>query len=920
MRVVIVALGSTFTVSTGDSQWMAVNPLRSLSRPSHKGTLQKTSGGRIALFLALVISMTVVSSSASPSVSHALNSGGLVFQDFDGTGESWSVTGCDGTCADPLVIPSVVNGKPVVGIGSSSFWYDYSLAQVQIPASVTTISGYAFGGSMATTFSVDPLSQHFKSVDGMLLTKDGTELVAHPGGALALDGQGVTSVTVPTGVRKLRMGAFYSGNRITSVSLPASLEEIEQQVFYLNNLSTIELPISLTTIGLDAFGPSLTSFTVNAGNTTFSATDGVLFKGTSLFRYPPQRSATSYSVPVGTTEIEPNAFDRASLIDSLNLPASISRLTDASLTGLSNLASIAVNVGNTTFSTTDGVLFKDTTLVKYPSKKIETSYSVPAGTTEIESNAFDSAGLIDSLNLPASMSTLSIAVFTGLSNLASIAVNVGNTTFSTIDGVLFRGTTLVKYPKAKAGTTYSVPAGTTEIGESAFGSTPTLTTITLPDSITVIGSGAFENTYNLEIINLPSRLVSLGTYSLTWTKITSIVVPHTVSDWGWQPFGYNRNPSSTAFDIYFEGDAPPEGVNLGLPTGAIVHRIEGTNGWPTLSDTYRGYTQAAWSPNITTPRAPSVSALAESVRVTANRGSGGLPTSYLVTASPNGETCTIATGETSCVVSGLTAGTPYTFTTTATKGATTTASSATSAAISPLTSQTITFADPIDREFSSTPFSVNPTSNSNLSVTLTSTTQDVCTVSGFNVTMLAEGTCTLAASQEGNSSYAAATDVVHSFTISPVPETPTTTTPPTPTPTTTTPPPTTTTPPTPTPTTTTPPTPTPIVSATGTPVSIARMPSGVIATAVAIGVNKTKVMVALKVPTATKPTNQVTKYVITLKSSKGAIITRTISVKAGASLSPTLTGKKKTTYSMTVTAVTKSGKKTTWKGPQVKTP
>ena len=508
---------------------------------------------------------------------------------------------------------------------------------------------------------------------------------------------------------------------------------------------------------------------------------------------------------------------------------------------------------------------------------------------------------MESLNLPSSISALPNAAFNGLSNLASITVNVGNTTFSTTDGVLFRGSTLFKYPKAKTGTTYSVPAGTTEIGESAFTSTQTLTTITLPDSITVIGSSAFENTSNLENINLPSGLVSLGTYSLIYTKITSIVVPHTVTTWGYQPFEYNRNPSGTSFNFYFEGDAPPEGINLGLPTGAIIHRIEGTNGWPALSDTYLGYTQAAWSPNIATPRTPSVTALAQSVRVTANRGSGGLPTSYLVTASPEGRTCTIAAGETSCVVTGLTSGTPYTFTTTATKGATTTASSASSASISPLASQTITFADPIDREFSSTPFTVNPTSNSNLPVSLTSTTQDVCTVSGFDVFMQAVGTCTLATSQEGNSTYAAATGVVHSFTITAAPETPTTTTPPAQTPSTTTP-------------------PAPLVSAIGTPVSIARIPSQAIATAVAIGVNKTKVMVALKVPTATKAANQVTKYVITLRSSKGAIITKTISVRAGASVTPTLTGKKKTSYSMTVTAVTKSGKKTTWKGPQVKTP
>jgi hypothetical protein len=195
--------------------------------------------------------------------------------------------------------------------------------------------------------------------------------------------------------------------------------------------------------------------------------------------------------------------------------------------------------------------------------------------------------------------------------------------------------------------------------------------------------------------------------------------------------------------------------------------------------------------------------------------------------------------------------------------------------------------------------------------------------------MLASGTCTLTASQAGNTAYAAATDIEQSFTISaaqtPPAETPPAVTPPAETPPAETPP--AVTPPAETPPAVTPPvvappaaivTTTPVLSAVGTSVAIRREPSAAVATAVAIGVSKTKVMVALKVPRASKPANQVTRYVIQLKSAKGVIITKTISVKAGRTVKPRLTGKKKTSYSMTVTAVTKSGKKTTWKGPKVK--
>lgn len=666
---------------------MASRLLRPVASSNERNAPKKRLAGRCAVLLAVIVGTVIVSSSASPRLATALDSGGLVFQDFDGTGESWEITGCVAACPDPVVIPSVVDGKPVVGIGSSAFWYASTLAGVQIPASVTTISGYAFGGSKATEFSVDPLSQDFKSVDGTLMTKDGTELVAYPGGATA------TSVTVPTGVKKLRMGSFYGGP-VTSVSLPTTLEVIEQQAFNLAGLVTIELPISASVIGEDAFGESMRTITVSAGNPTFRAVNGVLFRGNELFMFPRGKTATVYSVPAGTTLIENKAFDRNTTLASISLPISFTSFTSNPLRGVSGLE--------------------------------------------------------------------------------SITVEAGHPTLSAIDGVLFSGSALVAYPKAKTGTTYSVPPETTEIGEAAFHSAPTLTTVTLPDSLTVIGHDAFVYAANLTSINLPSGLTILGQRSLYYTKITNIVVPHTVNTWGYQPFGQNQNPAGTAFDVYFEGDAPPDGVDLGLPTGAIVHRIEGTNGWPALSNTYLGYTQAAWNPAITTPRAPSGTALAQSVRVTANRGSGGLPTSYLVTASPSNATCTIVHPETSCVVTGLTAGTAYTFTTTATKDSTTNASSPASTVIRPLASQTISFTNPVDRELSSTPFVVNPTSDSSLPVVLTSTTQDVCTVSELEVTMLTVGTCTLAANAAGNATYADATEVVHSFTISE----PQTTTPP----------------------------------------------------------------------------------------------------------------------------------------------
>ncbi len=80
-------------------------------------------------------------------------------------------------------------------------------------------------------------------------------------------------------------------------------------------------------------------------------------------------------------------------------------------------------------------------------------------------------------------------------------------------------------------------------------------------------------------------------------------------------------------------------------------------------------------------------------------------------------------------------------------------------------SQTITFAAPANKTIGTMPFTVTATASSGLAVSFASTTLPVCTVSGATVTLVSAGTCTIQASQAGNTNYAAATPVNQSFTV-----------------------------------------------------------------------------------------------------------------------------------------------------------
>ncbi|MBX9845659.1 MAG: hypothetical protein K2Z80_28025 [Xanthobacteraceae bacterium] len=87
-------------------------------------------------------------------------------------------------------------------------------------------------------------------------------------------------------------------------------------------------------------------------------------------------------------------------------------------------------------------------------------------------------------------------------------------------------------------------------------------------------------------------------------------------------------------------------------------------------------------------------------------------------------------------------------------------------------SQTITFAKPADTVFASgAKVNLSATATSRLAVAFASQTTGVCTVAGSEATIVTPGTCTIKASQAGNTNYAAAADVAHSFEIGKVSQT-----------------------------------------------------------------------------------------------------------------------------------------------------
>jgi hypothetical protein len=187
---------------------------------------------------------------------------------------------------------------------------------------------------------------------------------------------------------------------------------------------------------------------------------------------------------------------------------------------------------------------------------------------------------------------------------------------------------------------------------------------------------------------------------------------------------------------------------------------------------------AQWE--ILAPTVPTVTAVGSdggaTITVSAGNGGGGLPDSYLVTASPGGATCTVFAPLTSCSISPLTNGQAYTFSVTATNSSGT-STAATSGSITPAGSpEAPTSVNAVSGNASVTGSFVAPTNTGGpaiTSYTVTSSPADgVCTVNvsaaTFSCTGLTNGTAYTFAVTASNGVY---TSVASTSSASVIPAT-----------------------------------------------------------------------------------------------------------------------------------------------------
>jgi hypothetical protein len=246
------------------------------------------------------------------------------------------------------------------------------------------------------------------------------------------------------------------------------------------------------------------------------------------------RGLTDIDIPEGVTTIGNHAIGAYDL-RRISFPASITEMGPTAVGGCPELESVTVAEGNPNYAIFDGVLMDkaQTRLICYPAKLASTTYTVPATVTTIDKLAFRYLANLTSVTIPASVTELMYGMFYEASSLAEINIDPANTTYCSVDGVVYNADkdTLLIYPAGKTSKFYTLDFPVKTIGDGAFTYATHLQTVAIPEGVTTISDAAFASCTSLQKVSFPESITKIVTNAFGFCeKLESIVLPPNITE------------------------------------------------------------------------------------------------------------------------------------------------------------------------------------------------------------------------------------------------------------------------------------------------------------------------------------------------------------------------------------------------------
>ena len=465
-------------------------------------------------------------------------------------------------------------------VGDNAFLNCTILQSVYIPDPVTYIGNAAFHNCISLqSITLDKSNQSYESEDGVLFSKDMTELIQYPAGKTDMEYtipdsvswirdnafSGCTAlryVTIPDSVDYIDWSAFECCTSLESVDIPDSIRYIRFWAFSgCTSLRLVTIPSSIESIDSDAFlglkfydGDRKLGYDELPGHTYVGSGDGNLYR------------QTEEAVSVGDVFTEGPLVFEVSGLD----PATVS-VTGFALVADGMDVPSAVSYGGIDFAVTS---IGDHAFAGCAFDRI----SFPSTLAGVSAAAFDVDFHKGSKVLSVSATNLKGKTFSGMGGHLYLEGSVVKNTVIETDGFTFKvvnmGPTRVSMTGAPDGTADLVVPDTvsaggltfavTSVAEGAFSGRTDLRSVDL-GSVTTVYAKAFEGCTGLERVAFPDSLktISKSSFDVDFHKGSKVLSESATNLKG-------KTFSGMGGHLYLEGSVAKNTV---IETGTMTFKV-----------------------------------------------------------------------------------------------------------------------------------------------------------------------------------------------------------------------------------------------------------------------------------------------------------------------------------------------------------
>ena len=239
-----------------------------------------------------------------------------------------------------LSVPSINKNLPVTEIADNFLSSNDVVLTVKIPSTVKKLGKFSFVSCQnLKDITVDYRNDSYTSVDGVVYSKDCSEIVLCPKYATAISSNSLTlpfsvkrvsayafanctylsEIFIPNGVLSIDEYAFYNCSSLKRVYLPNTVTSIKEGAFSLSAIESISLPESLNSLGKVAFKDCHNLKEVTIPSSIQTINYGTFMNCSSL---------TEIHLSNGLRKIQHNVFSGCVLLKEIFIPKSVSEVEE----------------------------------------------------------------------------------------------------------------------------------------------------------------------------------------------------------------------------------------------------------------------------------------------------------------------------------------------------------------------------------------------------------------------------------------------------------------------------------------------------------------------------------------------------------------------------------------------------------------